>query len=91
LARGIPRPSILEVPDIFSLFDSPMNRSYHSSNPRGPRQISRGPRKLAALVFILKLMPLLSVQHEQIFSIFGSFVTKVRSRLKNDFYLSVSL
>ena len=80
MARGIPRPSILEVPDLFSLFDSPRNRFYHSSNPRGPRQISRGPRKFAALVFILNLRPLLSIQPEQFFSICGSLVTKVRSR-----------
>ena len=26
MARGIPRPSILEVPDLFSLLDSPRNR-----------------------------------------------------------------
>ena len=34
MARGIPRPSILEVPDLFSLLDSPRNRFYHSSDPR---------------------------------------------------------
>ena len=34
MARGIPRPSILEVPDLFSLLNSPRNRFYHSSTPR---------------------------------------------------------
>ena len=34
MARGIPRPSILEVPDLFSLPDSPRNRFHHSSDPR---------------------------------------------------------
>ena len=33
MARGIPRPSFLEVPDLFSLLDSPKNRFYHSSDP----------------------------------------------------------
>ena len=33
MARGIPRPSFLEVPDLFSLLDSPRNRFYHSSDP----------------------------------------------------------
>ena len=42
MARGIPRPSFLEVPDLFLLLDSPRNRFYHSSDPRGPRQILRG-------------------------------------------------
>ena len=45
MARGIPRPSFLKVPDLFSLLDSPRNRFYHSSDPRGPRQHPRGPRK----------------------------------------------
>ena len=34
MARGIPRPSILEVPDLFSLLDSPKNRFYNCSIPR---------------------------------------------------------
>ena len=38
MARGIPRPSILEVPDLFLPLDSPRNRFCHSSDPRGPRQ-----------------------------------------------------
>ena len=38
MARGIPRPLFLEVLDLFSLLDSPRNRFYHSSDPRGPRQ-----------------------------------------------------
>ena len=43
MARGIPRPSILEVPDLFSLLDSPRNRFYHSSAPRILAKIFRGP------------------------------------------------
>ena len=31
MARGIPRPSFLAVPYLFSLLDSPRNRFYHSS------------------------------------------------------------
>ena len=46
MARGIPRPSFLEVPDLLSLLDSPRNRFYHSSNPRGPRQNSTRTSKL---------------------------------------------
>ena len=46
MARGIPRPSILEVPDFFSLLDSPRNRFYHSSDPRVLAKIPRGPRTL---------------------------------------------
>ncbi len=46
MARGIPRPSILEVPDLFSLLDSPRNRFYHSSDPRGPRQNSSRTSKI---------------------------------------------
>ena len=34
MARGIPRPSFLEVLDLFSLLYSPKNRFYHSSDPR---------------------------------------------------------
>ena len=34
MARGIPRSLILEVPDLFSLLDSPRNRFYNSSAPR---------------------------------------------------------
>ena len=45
MARGIPRPSILEVPELFSLLDSPRNRFYHSSAPRVLAKICRGPRK----------------------------------------------
>ena len=45
MARGIPRPSILEVPDLFSLLDSPRNRFNHSSTPRVLAKIHRGPRK----------------------------------------------
>ena len=45
MARGIPRPSILEVPDLFSLLDSPRNRFYNSSAPRFLAKIWRGPRK----------------------------------------------
>ena len=45
MARGIPRPSILEVPDLFSLLDSPRNRFYNSSAPRFLAKIRRGPRK----------------------------------------------
>ena len=44
MARGIPRPSILEVPDLFSLLDSPRNRFYNSSAPRVLAKIRRGPR-----------------------------------------------
>ena len=44
MARGIPRPSILEVPDLFSLLDSPRNRFYNSSAPRILAKIRRGPR-----------------------------------------------
>ena len=46
MAWGIPRPSILEVPDLFSLLDSPRNRFYHSSGPRGPRQNSSRTSKI---------------------------------------------
>ena len=46
MARGIPRPSFLEVPDLFSLLDSPRNRFYHCSDPRVLAKIPRGPRKL---------------------------------------------
>ena len=45
MARGIPRPSFLEVPDLFSLLDSPRNRFYHSSDPRVLAKIPRGPRR----------------------------------------------
>ena len=51
-ARGIPRPSILEVPDLFSLLDSPRNRFYHSSGPRGPRQNSSRTSKIRPFHFI---------------------------------------
>ena len=34
MARGIPRHSILEVLDLFSLLDSPRNKFYHSSAPQ---------------------------------------------------------
>ena len=44
MARGIPHPSILEVPDLFSLLDSPRNRFYNSSAPRFLAKIWRGPR-----------------------------------------------
>ena len=44
--RGIPRPSILEVPDLFSPLDSSRNRFYHSSDPRILAKISWGPWKL---------------------------------------------
>ena len=44
MARGIPRPSILEFPDLFSLLDSPRNRFYNSSAPRVLAKIRRGPR-----------------------------------------------
>ena len=40
MARGIPRPSFLKVLDLFSLLDSPRNRFYHSSDPRGPHHNS---------------------------------------------------
>ena len=46
MARGIPRPLFLEVPDLFSLLDSPRNRFYHSSDPRFLAKIPRGPRTL---------------------------------------------
>jgi hypothetical protein len=45
MARGIPRPSFLEVQDLFSLLNSPRNRFYHSSDPRVLAKIPRGPRK----------------------------------------------
>jgi hypothetical protein len=45
MARGIPRPSILEVLDFFSLLNSPRNRFYNSSAPRLLAKIPRGPRK----------------------------------------------
>ena len=45
MARGIPRPSILEVPDLLSLLDSPRNKFYHSSAPRILAKIRSGPRK----------------------------------------------
>ena len=45
MARGIPRPSILEVPDLFSLLDSLRNKFYHSSAPRILAKICWGPRK----------------------------------------------
>ena len=44
MARGIPRPSILEVPDFFSLLDSPRNKFYHSSAPQVLAKIRQGPR-----------------------------------------------
>ena len=44
MAWGIPHPSFLEVPDLFSLLDSPRNRFYHSSDPRVLAKIPRGPR-----------------------------------------------
>ena len=44
MARGIPRPSFLEVPDLFLLLDSPRNIFYHSSGPRVLAKIGRGPR-----------------------------------------------
>ena len=47
---GTRNSSILEVPDLFSLLDSPRNRFYHSSSPRGPRQnSSRTSKKRAKL------------------------------------------
>ena len=46
MARGIPRPSFLEVPYFFSLLDSPRNRFYHSSDPQVLAKIPRGPRTL---------------------------------------------
>ena len=48
MARGIPRPSILEVPDLFSLLDSPRNRFYHSSNPRVLAKISSRTSKIGS-------------------------------------------
>ena len=57
MAQGIPRLSFLEVPDLFSLFDSQRNRFYHSSNPRGPRQNSSRTSKIGYLVFILRGPP----------------------------------
>jgi hypothetical protein len=53
MARGIPRPSILEVPDLFSLLDSPRNRFYHSSDPRVLAKIPRGPRKSNIRLFTM--------------------------------------
>ena len=44
MARGIPRPSVLEVPDLFSLLDSPRNRFYNSSAPRVLAKVRRGSR-----------------------------------------------
>ena len=49
--RGIPRPSFLEVPDLFSFLDSPRNRFYHSSDPRGPHQNSPRTSKILKLFF----------------------------------------
>ena len=46
MARGIPRPSFLGVPDLFSLLNSPRNRFYHSSDPWFLAKIPRGPRTL---------------------------------------------
>ena len=42
MARGIPCPSILEVPDFFSLLDSPRNKFYHSLALRILSKICRG-------------------------------------------------
>ena len=45
MARGIPRPLVLEVPDLFLLLDSQRNRFYHSSAPRILAKTCRGPQK----------------------------------------------
>ena len=55
MARGIPRPSILEVPDLFSLLDSPRNRFYNSSAPRLLAKIHRGPRKYRMSTLKIKI------------------------------------
>jgi hypothetical protein len=51
MARGIPRSSFPEVPDLFSLPDSPRNRFYHSSAPRGPRKNSPRTSKILNFLF----------------------------------------
>jgi hypothetical protein len=53
MARGIPRPSFLEVPDLFLPLDSSRNRFYHSSGPRGPRQTSSRTSKIGQLKNVL--------------------------------------
>ena len=53
MARGIPRPSILEVPDLFSLLDSPRNRFHHSSDPRVLDQNSSRTPKMNYVIITL--------------------------------------
>jgi hypothetical protein len=54
MALGIPRPSFLEVPDLFSLLDSPRNRFYHSSDPRVLAKIPGGSQKYQKLQHFLE-------------------------------------
>ena len=54
MARGTPRPSFLEVLDLFSLLDSLRNRFYHSSNPRVFAKIPQGPQKYQKIQHFLE-------------------------------------
>ena len=54
MAQGVPWSSFPEVLDLFSLPDSPRNRFYHSSAPRGPRQNSQRTSKIQKVQFCIK-------------------------------------